>query len=377
MVAKRGTATIDLFDVMLSRSKGRDLSLRLQLPESGGSEILRVAIQHAERWRVVLLSMSPSLLTVLDGVKNRLGRLRSLRLQLDTPQLKPAEILGDCFLDAPELVQVSFSGISDLERMKFPWIQIEHFQDASVNPVGHIDDIRLIESMPRLVSYTAGSAQGPEDSLRVLTHQNIRHLSMKTVDGHDDAFDYLVLPNLSEIYLNGFASIGPLTSLVERSGCTITRLQLCFLPSGRKILTPEFTQFCATLSSLERLEISRQPCHYVLSLLNNRPQLFPRLKTLAVCHPAILPDSSNQRSPEMDELVKFLTTRLRTSTFEELLFFGNLRGLEGTALEFAQKRYAKFKAFRVGDRPLKVRFQPLITTLEEENRMWYPLKCRG
>ncbi|KAJ7622661.1 hypothetical protein DFH06DRAFT_1105207 [Mycena polygramma] len=259
----------------LQRSKGCGLHICLIYSDT---EALRQLVDHCTRWESVDIRMGVDMLPILEAVHGNLPMLRQLKYTDDTG-------VGFCqaFETAPRLSSVIIHGKASLLRL--PWEQLTKLRER----IPRIDDLsrlgcarNLVElSLTNSISMQLALARtgGPPESL-ILEFPCLRLLHVE--DG--EFLDFLLSPMLEDIYIH--KNISPLTSLIDRSSCSLRRIAFLQGEAAEAVPILDHTpnlleiRFACNASNTEslisHLTIPSQP-------VSDLPPPCPELISISVC----------------------------------------------------------------------------------------------
>lgn len=221
---------IELARTWLTRSGGLPLSLQLRGHGLAAPLIVDMFSEYAERWEHVDICMSYSLLRHIVSVKNRLPRLRTLRIATGTkPELQLAGPI-DTFEIAPHLTSLTIGCFISPRKLVIPWCQLSTIRaDLGLS----IDNWRyVLHQAPNLVECDLYTTDGDEEirSSRPTIHlTRLRAIAMQGWGNQGLLFDHLTLPALISfqyIYNGCIWSQAQFVSLLSRSSCSLKILVL-------------------------------------------------------------------------------------------------------------------------------------------------------
>ncbi|KAF5337596.1 hypothetical protein D9758_014935 [Tetrapyrgos nigripes] len=311
-----------LVDLYLQRSKHHPLHLRLSMlrETSLASDVLKSISAHSARWRSLSLKIRPILLKEdnFPSVKSNLPSLTRLRIwQL---RLQPNAGSFEVFRIAPMLKDIAISAN--------PWISIPlplgpdiwlTFHSCDVRDAFQYLTMRATEVRDLTFSECTNFPDVPDNvtlhnlhTLTIAVHYKSPNLSF--------FLDSLILPSLTKLRLSLAKGHEPvffeythdsMTSFLNRSGCSITSLELTNL----RILDGDVLSLIRILPSLTSLTMhGNMEGEPLLPLLPRLKQLdlryyadhsFPRAALLDMVRSRWLPDAQQSSEIGVDCLSAF------------------------------------------------------------------------
>lgn len=216
-----------LLETALARGGNHKLDVRFEcehFPLHIQEELLTALMRHSSRWNAVSLSIPHDLLAMLTPVQGTLHCLKELSLQVPIEAEFPQPELPGTFDLAPFLHTVSLRGITIPDPSRLPCSQLTKLSAHDVRAENHI---AIISRAPNLTSFNASCKTGYLPTPTVTVHTSLRDLF---VCG-GQLFGNLQLPALEDLSIEPEAiltrcEMGPLASLLLRSGCSLRSLSL-------------------------------------------------------------------------------------------------------------------------------------------------------
>jgi hypothetical protein len=214
--------------ICLQRSPQSPLYIRFKsLEPVTNCKVLDLLMSHSRRWYDVELYIPSSLSSSLAfTLKNRVPILRSLTYGNRSAK-QAARNVTDTFMTAPSLRQIKMINVGP-KKMTVDWLKINDYTGPTTD-----DDFNIFLAAPNLVHCTLSWMKFRSSTI-LLPLTQLRALSF-LIDGRSmKQLDQLTLPVLEDlritIYLLPEGGFDGISSLLQRSSCTLKALHLDFNP---------------------------------------------------------------------------------------------------------------------------------------------------
>ncbi|TFK38416.1 hypothetical protein BDQ12DRAFT_630892 [Crucibulum laeve] len=233
----RSAAQACLLEEWIARTNNQTLSIVLSMedeernsiydePDDGG--IIHVLASHAGQWGEIDFKVPLNWYSALEGTSAsylpNLSRAIIRLLNDEDSTYEPVTL----FQLAPQLREVHLHGLS-LPEVQVPYHQIEHFEGDCLTIQ---DCIEIISQCPKLRECNFSALQSPDEG-HTVTAQGLVSLIITYTRGLQivSLFSRLTSPSLQEVHISTSSRGTPfplssLISLVTRSTCNLTRLEL-------------------------------------------------------------------------------------------------------------------------------------------------------
>ncbi|KAJ7138214.1 hypothetical protein C8R44DRAFT_341786 [Mycena epipterygia] len=200
-------------------------------------EIFRCLVEHSVRWQDFCVCLTPDLLPLLTGLRNRLTSLRRLWLEWTDRESQTGVDYIDCFERAPSLVDVAIYN----EYRYVPTLLPSH-QLTQYDIDGPWEMHRgILQQTPNLVQariYTDFDDEPWSDTGEIIHLLRLQRLLVS----HEEILNFLRVPVLQEIALKAYEEEDLNHLLLDpfmlRSGCTLRHLQLMQSPKSSENIPP-------------------------------------------------------------------------------------------------------------------------------------------
>ena len=353
-VYKQVIPSIHRLEMILSRSADHLLSLKFYLsytmtdydynPTIATAHHLLVSlVKHSERWYNASLTLPCNSLNQLRSVQNRIPNLQCLTLQVDDDNdfvqflsVDDADIRH--FRNAPALRKVEFE-IPSMMSLSIPWSQITECSVLSDANFDFLSKVRVMHGLTSLV--ICWQDLQDEDSFQdgplPIVLSSLRKLEVMSSRG---LVSNITLPALQELKVH-ITQLGPVTALIQRSGCRITELD--FFPNDRdETSDPSTLQFLRVIASVSVVDLSGEPVSNIFQLCKflvspeEHDCLLPSLTKLILPRKLLVPPVDRDADPidadptnPIGLVIRFLRQRrdpqfisLTTRAIESVVFVG-------------------------------------------------------
>lgn len=250
------------------------------------SRLLATLVKHSNQIGELKIESQWEAFCAISGIRSKLSNLRTLTLTTATPQINNTSV----FSLAPQLRGVSFMSKRVLcgdqfSRLVLPWSQLK---TITINLPNLDYAWKVFSNAPHMETCTFTKIVNNGTPHGIVRHMDLQQLLLK---GCQDGpafpialFDTLVLPNLINLLIEfDNLTIDPITSLITRSGCSLSKLILnCPIVRGSLLKLLEET---ASLIHLEVHALSQADIKgLTVSKKNGNQPITPSLSEIHIAN---------------------------------------------------------------------------------------------